>query len=1268
MKIEYLLDFDGTLTDLSGGETVNSDFFKSCKIDKNMRYGEKNLLKPESSTNEAIGLLDIFKKAFHPENPNKPSNKLRVTPEAVNFLKEMTNADKNDVGVTIVSRNYADYIRAMLRFELSYAGLDNREIDRRLNKIKILELATDKFASKQDYVKNHLSNTYKTNSPEVIHVLDDNPDEAESMYRGAMQFASFNPQQRVNVKKNVRNDNFSWENFKNYANTIVNKTENSSTISNQQQNKKYSVESHPAYHGTIDTIEAIERLRAGNKDAFLIRYSLAKNKYYITQLLPNGKPDNIELSPSYIEQLNYNLDDLKSKLDIKGHPLTANLTQINLKMETENTIELDEIVKDSIKIEDKITFKNITREEAEKQLINKEVGTFIIRPASSGKPYIAASMKMPSGAVYNYLYKYDKGEIYFCEETGKKILCASIENDLTHKLIKATKSEVNNNITIDNTNDKLANAGSVSNKNEIELSKSSILSKVDLTTYLKDNNVFSNGLFNFNYIWQDLKYRKNEEVFDINEISYLNSFLHAHPEITGLNLTGMGIGDEAIKEIAKNKTLLTLEVKGNNISSEGAKALANNDNITALILDGNKIGDEGAEALLKNSRLSSLSIERCHLSNVRWPDVLSNNKSLEELNLSSNNIGDDTARIISKNQHLKSLQLRSNKIDKGVMALLEMKSLNDLNLSINPLSSNSITAIESNFTISNITTDFYYAYHPQTRLVKFMNALGYKNIINGCCHGISFMAMQALYIKDGMLNFNTRLNEIDAIVSSLQKEILRELSIEKRKELEIEALEGSLKKEFDNRLSEKINTRLVEIQQTDRFKKADLLAFCDGAYLHQKTGSLSYLFTNTPESSFSQANRFIPLASANELEGSIEPIKQITGVYSLKELELFFMEMQQSLSSQTLSKPVTMILSGPDHTIMVAYNPALKNWIFMDPNDMPCEKMGDNHKLAKRVIKSLAKKRQTTVLSAKMFAHSSEKEIIRNQITKWLEKENIQAINKITPEKLAFSQPYKEEVLQSFTWQRMAKRENDSEMLNKLRTQTSFFKRHPRLSAVAITLGAVSLISAAIAVSAFSFGIVPLAVGAFAIGFAPGLMLLSGFLTIVARKLDKVSNNTVDVFNMPDKKGLMDKVKEKIHTTTTIFDKLSIGQKSQLSQQNKMMFSSSESESIKTETKNHRPWIDKCLKSNLVRNEAVHLLMEKEQGTFILRYASEKGYLALSIKGQGEVIHLKYRKEELAQYNDINAFYQSIRNTNQKLPQLNLIEYEENKNHFQFKR
>lgn len=93
-------------------------------------------------------------------------------------------------------------------------------------------------------------------------------------------------------------------------------------------------------------------------------------------------------------------------------------------------------------------------------------------------------------------------------------------------------------------------------------------------------------------------------VEDIRDI--LIPFLDAHPEITGLSLKGLVLGDKVVSEVARDLLSLKLtylSLEENSINDKGAVAIAlaleTNSTLIDLNLESNFIWDKGAIALAK---------------------------------------------------------------------------------------------------------------------------------------------------------------------------------------------------------------------------------------------------------------------------------------------------------------------------------------------------------------------------------------------------------------------------------------------------------------------------------------------------------------------------------------------------------------------------------------------------------------------------------------------------------------------------------------------
>jgi hypothetical protein len=101
-----------------------------------------------------------------------------------------------------------------------------------------------------------------------------------------------------------------------------------------------------------------------------------------------------------------------------------------------------------------------------------------------------------------------------------------------------------------------------------------------------------------------------------------------------------------VQNLAKNTSLISLDLASNNIGDEGAQALAANTSITSLDLAANGIGDAGAQALAANTRITAL-------------------------NLQNNNIGDAGAQALAANTRITKLDLANCRIGPAGRAALE---------------------------------------------------------------------------------------------------------------------------------------------------------------------------------------------------------------------------------------------------------------------------------------------------------------------------------------------------------------------------------------------------------------------------------------------------------------------------------------------------------------------------------------------------------------------------------------------------------------------
>jgi len=91
------------------------------------------------------------------------------------------------------------------------------------------------------------------------------------------------------------------------------------------------------------------------------------------------------------------------------------------------------------------------------------------------------------------------------------------------------------------------------------------------------------------------------QILNDKHIIKLVELLLRHPEVTSLNLSDNGTGDDGATALAEKTTLAILNLSDNEIGDKGAIALAGNHTLTALDLSYNQIGYDGAIALEANT-------------------------------------------------------------------------------------------------------------------------------------------------------------------------------------------------------------------------------------------------------------------------------------------------------------------------------------------------------------------------------------------------------------------------------------------------------------------------------------------------------------------------------------------------------------------------------------------------------------------------------------------------------------------------------------------
>ncbi|MDR3503822.1 MAG: hypothetical protein P4L79_14685 [Legionella sp.] len=171
-KIIIFTDFDGTLSGREGGKTVFEEFYQSL-LNGYVPRVSQDYRKPPLKDSDTV--QSLFEAQFGPYNKkfnyDQPEADLLLSREAVEFLHDMLSND--DVSVQIITRNRADYIRALL----TYQGFNAEE----LNKLGIFDSVRKDMA-----VQGFLSQ--QTDIISSIYVLDDSRADYNYMVNAVASF------------------------------------------------------------------------------------------------------------------------------------------------------------------------------------------------------------------------------------------------------------------------------------------------------------------------------------------------------------------------------------------------------------------------------------------------------------------------------------------------------------------------------------------------------------------------------------------------------------------------------------------------------------------------------------------------------------------------------------------------------------------------------------------------------------------------------------------------------------------------------------------------------------------------------------------------------------------------------------------------------------------------------------------------------------------------------------------------------------------------
>lgn len=151
--------------------------------------------------------------------------------------------------------------------------------------------------------------------------------------------------------------------------------------------------------------------------------------------------------------------------------------------------------------------------------------------------------------------------------------------------------------------------------------------------------------------------------------------------IKSLDLTMHSIGNEGAKAFAKNKSIQELNLRSNEIDDEGGSSVAQSENIQALDLSANyKISINTANAISRNKNLVSVVLRQTNIQDA-GAILLAKNTSIINLDVSLSGITDIGATALAKNEVLRELDLCMNAVSEvGALELSKNRTLTKLSV------------------------------------------------------------------------------------------------------------------------------------------------------------------------------------------------------------------------------------------------------------------------------------------------------------------------------------------------------------------------------------------------------------------------------------------------------------------------------------------------------------------------------------------------------------------------------------------------------------
>lgn len=260
-------------------------------------------------------------------------------------------------------------------------------------------------------------------------------------------------------------------------------------------------------------------------------------------------------------------------------------------------------------------------------------------------------------------------------------------------------------------------------------------------------------------------------------------------------------------------------------------------------------------------------------------------------------------------------------------------------------------------------------------IIKAMKALGYPSNKRGVCFGIARMGMQAIFSSD-LETFDKRFVPIYKIP--------------------LDKLPGVIQK----RRLESIGRKPTE----DEYRILEIPAFFEGVELYHHPYYYPDFFDKKSKPKGQDAALTAPLVLSKKLEhGKINITKigdDFSGVYSVNELTSYFDSFSKIIQTSPIPirQPIAFFFEDSNHAITVGYNPIESQWLLIDANQLPTQRILNAKEIANCVISAFSKN-GIAALCTEIYGVQQNEKVLNGCVASWKNQENWKMIHMVSKEK-----------------------------------------------------------------------------------------------------------------------------------------------------------------------------------------------------------------------------------------------------------------------------